>query len=211
LNLDEEWQHPDNRGWMNLFKHFAWAGMLRATYAVVRSNFGARFQRFSDVRLDLPEGRIEIVKAVEHNAASGIALKEWADEHVKEGNINFVEAEGICQLENTAPVAGTNASAFDMLHVIGLVIPELRRGKSKSAGPNAEAQLTFPVGVALTRGKAIVWFRIQDHLRNMGLGRKALESLYRKGAGYDMLEIDRNSPDAKRIEDLFYSIKGRRP
>jgi len=211
LNLDEEWQHPDNRGWMNLFKHFAWAGMLRATYAVVRSNFGARFQRFSDVRLDLPEGRIEIVKAIERNAASGTALKEWADEHVKEGNINFVEAEGICQLENTAPAAGTNASAFDMLHVIGLIIPELRRGKAKPAGPNSEAQLTFPVGVALTRGKTIVWFRIQDHLRNMGLGRKALESLYRKGAGYDMLEIDRNSPDAKRIEDLFYSIKGRRP
>ena len=34
LNLEEEHDHPDNRGWMNLFKHWSWATMLRATYAI---------------------------------------------------------------------------------------------------------------------------------------------------------------------------------
>jgi hypothetical protein len=48
---------------MNLFKHFSWAGMLRATYAIVRSNFGARFQRFCYARIGLAEGDIAIPAA----------------------------------------------------------------------------------------------------------------------------------------------------
>ena len=44
LNLEEEHDHPDNRGWMNLFKHWSWATMLRATYAICCSTFGARFR-----------------------------------------------------------------------------------------------------------------------------------------------------------------------
>ena len=210
LNLDEEWQHPDNRGWMNLFKHFAWAGMLRATYAVVRSNFGARFQRFCDVRLELPEGTIEIVKAISRNAGTGAELKAWTDLRVKDGDINFVEGDMIYKVENPEPPAQPAAAPrFDKLHVIGLVIPEIRRGKDKPVDPNAKSALRFPVGAALTRGDTIVWFRIQDHLRNMGLGREALQILYKEGK-YDKLEIDKDSPDAKRIEYLFYSIKGRR-
>jgi hypothetical protein len=31
LKLDQEHDHPDNRGWMNLFKHCSWSGMFRAT------------------------------------------------------------------------------------------------------------------------------------------------------------------------------------
>ena len=57
LNLEEEHDHPDNRGWMNLFKHWSWATMLRATYAICCSTFGARFQTFCARRLDLEPGR----------------------------------------------------------------------------------------------------------------------------------------------------------
>jgi hypothetical protein len=208
LNLDEEWLHPDNRGWMNLFKHFAWAGMLRAAYAVVRSNFGARFQRFCDVRLELPGGDIGIAAEIERKGAIGAELKTWTDQRAKDRHVNFVESDLIYEFENPDPHARPAAAPkFDKLHRIRLMVPGLRRGKDKPVDPNAESELTFPVGVALTRGDTIVCFRIQDHLRNMGLGRDALQALYKT---YQKIDIDKNSPDAQRIEYLFYSIKGRR-
>ena len=67
--------------------------------------------------------------------------------------------------------------------------------------------------MALVQGNAIVFFRIQDHLRNMGLGRDALKALhfgYKKldNGGYANLVLDEDFPDAKRIRHLFASIKG---
>jgi predicted acylesterase/phospholipase RssA len=208
LNLDEEWEHPDNRGWMNLFKHFSWVGMLRATYGVVRSNFGARFQRFCDVHLALPEGTIEISRGIERKVAIGAELKAWTAQRVKDGDVNFVEADKIYEFENPEPPAKPAAAPrFDKLHSIRLVFSGIRRGKDEPAEPDARSELSFPVGVALAQDNAIVFFRIQDHLRNMGLGRAALKVLY---IGYKDLHIDEDSPDAKRIRYLFASIKGRR-
>jgi predicted acylesterase/phospholipase RssA len=63
LNLEEEHDHPDNRGWMNLFKHWSWATMLRATYAICCSTFGARFHTFCGRRLDLAPGEPRVVSA----------------------------------------------------------------------------------------------------------------------------------------------------
>jgi Patatin-like phospholipase len=208
LNLDEEWQHPDNRGWMNLFKHFSWAGMIRATYAIVRSNFGARFQRFCEVHLALPEGTIEITQ-MERKAGAGPELKAWTEQRANAGDVNFVEADLIYAFENPAPPAQPAAAPrFDRLHAIRLTVSGTRRGKDAAADPAAKSTLSFPVGVALTQGNTIVFFRIQDHLRNMGLGRAALNALYQ--TGYVNLDIDEDSPDAQRILYLFASIKGRR-
>jgi hypothetical protein len=43
--------------------------------------------------------------------------------------------------------------------------------------PAGKAALTFNVGFALMAGDALVYFRIQDHVRKMGLGRAALRAL----------------------------------
>ena len=61
LNLEQEYDHPDNRGWMNLFRHWAWSGMFIATWAISAGMYGARFQRFCERRLDLRPGRVEII------------------------------------------------------------------------------------------------------------------------------------------------------
>ena len=214
LNLDEEWPHPDNRGWINLFKHFAWSGMLRSTFAVVRSNFGSRFQRFCAVRVELTEGQVEISTPVSRECGLGKALKDWMDKLVESGTLNFEEARLIYRFENPErPGKAAESLKFDALHRIQLVVPGVRREADKGADPNAK-ELSFPVGVALTSGKTIVFLRIQDHLRNMGLGRDALEKLIRSqdkdGTSYNQLQIEKESPDAERIEYLFYSIKGTR-
>ena len=37
FDLDQYYDHIDNRGWMNLFQHWAWSGMLTATFAVTEA------------------------------------------------------------------------------------------------------------------------------------------------------------------------------
>ena len=56
FDLDQHYDHIDNRGWMNLFQHWAWSGMLCATWAMTGSTFDPRFQRFCWTRLDLRPG-----------------------------------------------------------------------------------------------------------------------------------------------------------
>ncbi|MEY2574356.1 MAG: hypothetical protein QOJ87_2569 [Verrucomicrobiota bacterium] len=59
LNLEEECDHPDNRGWMNLFNHWSWSAMLRVTWTICASNYGARFQTFCQRRLGLEIGQTD--------------------------------------------------------------------------------------------------------------------------------------------------------
>ena len=56
LQLEDEFDHPDNRGWMNFFRHWSWVPMLRATWTICASNYGARFQSFCERHLDLTIG-----------------------------------------------------------------------------------------------------------------------------------------------------------
>jgi hypothetical protein len=59
LQLEKEFDHPDNRGWMNLFKHWSWAPMLRVTWTICAGNYGARFQSFCERHLELHIGKIK--------------------------------------------------------------------------------------------------------------------------------------------------------
>jgi hypothetical protein len=63
LNLEDEFDHPDNRGWMNLFKHWSWAPMLRVTWTICASNYGARFQTFCQRQLQLELGKTKLSDA----------------------------------------------------------------------------------------------------------------------------------------------------
>ena len=69
LHLEEEFDHPDNRGWMNFFKHWSWAPMLRVAWTVSASNYGARFQRFCAQHLDLTIGQTKVREIAPRPAA----------------------------------------------------------------------------------------------------------------------------------------------
>jgi len=60
LNLDANHDHVDCRGWMNLFRHWAWSPSFRATYAITASTLGERFQRFARRHLQLELGQIAV-------------------------------------------------------------------------------------------------------------------------------------------------------
>jgi hypothetical protein len=56
LDLEKEFDHPDNRGWINFFRHWSSAPMFRVTWLIGASNYGARFQSFCRRHLDLELG-----------------------------------------------------------------------------------------------------------------------------------------------------------
>jgi hypothetical protein len=162
LNLEEEHDHPDNRGWMNLFKHWSWATMLRATYAICCSTFGARFQTFCARRLELAPGVPRVVSHRVDGSVSGIL-----DEARRQKELNFFELKLVQACES-------DGLPFDEVHLLRLRVDDPSRS---TADPDAEPALEFTFGFALTHQREFVYFRVQDHLRRMGLARDALRRL----------------------------------
>lgn len=164
LDLETEYDHPDNRGWVNLFKHWAWAGMLIATWTVTSSTFGARFQHFCRRRLGLTTGAL---KVEEHRLTAG-AVAATAERLESESKLNFLEAELVRDFDRVNP------GLADRLLVIRIAVPE-----PAAVGSSGGSALVFTCGIALTAGDALLYLRIQDHLRRQGLGRRALWKLVR--------------------------------
>jgi len=53
LRLEEQWTHPDNRGWVELFTMWARSQVFRNAWTRYRSVFGIRFAYFCRQRLGL--------------------------------------------------------------------------------------------------------------------------------------------------------------
>jgi hypothetical protein len=60
LRLEEEFDHPDNRGWMNFFRHWSGAPMFRVAWTISGSTYGARFQTFCERHLNLKLGLTDL-------------------------------------------------------------------------------------------------------------------------------------------------------
>lgn len=148
LALEHDAEHPDNRGWMNLFHYWASSPMVRLTWSLTAGTFGSRFQTWAERRLGLDLGT---VTATEHPADTMPSA------------LNETEAM-IC-----ARLRESHADA-DQLFVFSV---EVRTGPLAASLQGA----SLPFGFALVAGERFVYFRIQDHLRRMGLARRALEVL----------------------------------
>ena len=193
LNLEQEYDHPDNRGWMNLFKHWSWSGMFRITWSVSACTYGTRFQRFCAHRLELFIGKVE---AFVHKPS-----------HIQEGNLvsdQTVQVATISRIENQPMLTWLNflenkivQNIFEndankeywaeqdgkvWLVSLQIVISDPR------AANNLTHNRYFTFGFALIQAvkspqwnqeqrNSLVYFRVQDHLRNMGLTRRALKKI----------------------------------
>jgi hypothetical protein len=177
LNLEEEHDHPDNRGWINLFKHWSWATMFRATYAICCSTYGARFQTFCRRHLELQPGTVRIVKRPEGlEGVHRIVLDKTALDGIlkdadRQGELNFWEIKLIRDI-------ASEGVPFDEIHLLRLRVDDPSRA---AADPGTDPALEFTFGFALTHAQEFVYFRVQDHVRRMGLARDALLELCKKG------------------------------
>jgi hypothetical protein len=176
LDLEEQYEHPDNRGWMNLFKHWSWSSMFRATYAICCASHSGRFERFCERRLDLTRGAVQI-QALDRAPL----LDAFLDEQEHAGRLNFVETGRIRQFAR-------EGMEFDKV-----VLLRMRVADPSRPDPMAAPALEFTFGFALVKGTSIAYFRIQDHLRRMGLARAALRQMVR--AGYTKISEVTGSDD----------------
>jgi hypothetical protein len=202
LDLEDDFDHPDNRGWVNLFKHWSWSTMFRATYAVCCATYGARFQTFCRSRLQLTPGNVRFARTPQPDSAPGLCSDAEAFEtylrHAQHDtyDLNFEEVRIIREV--AAHYAG-----LDELILLRLCVPDPSQG-----GATAADALEFTFGFALTNHKReFVGLRVQDHLRGMGLARQALQALV--ADGYAGIAPDTplpNDEQQRRFRDLLSSV-----
>lgn len=184
LRLEDNFDHPDNRGWMNLFRHWTGSAMLQAAWAVTASTFEARFQRFCEWRLGLSAGEVTYLETpwqIRAQTTDALEASMLVLDEMKA--LNPVE-RGLLRdfARSHADVLAGGAHLFILQTRLESGLPRSTADTSLPA-PDARPGLRFSFGFALARevdGELeMLYFRIQDHLRMMGLGRKALRLLMR--------------------------------
>lgn len=200
LCLEAEHDHPDNAGWINLFRHWSWSGMFRATWAISASTYGLRFQGFCRRHLGLTDlERMDLLPIGEGARSEGdlLAVVE------KSRDLNPLERDIAKSFLQGNP--GTQIYSLQVA---------VERPLAENSNPKI---ITFGCGFALTQGKSIVLLRIQDHLRNMGLGRSAVRALLDEGFQKQPVQVQGGVPPKYeeefpasgwvRLMELFRSVK----
>jgi hypothetical protein len=162
LHLEREHSHPDNRGWINLFKHWAWSRMFRVAWTVSAANSGARFQNFCERILGLEVGEVRLIEVSQSRA-------DLTRAEAKDSPLTSVEKGLLRSLGKEHGPLAQDAS---------LRLVQVTPGAEDDGIP------AFTAGIVLVRppqageeAPQIVYFRIRDHLRRMGMGRRAVYRL----------------------------------
>jgi hypothetical protein len=176
LNLATQFDHPDHRGWMNLFRHWSWCGMLRVTWSVTAATYGARFQTFCRERLDLDIGSVQVHPTTKED-------------------LNPVEQDFVARRRESRP---PSARQF---HAVKLHVP------NPVSTPAKKETIEFTVGFAIVENGRLVYLRVQDHLRKMGLAREALQYMIEHAVigDLDLMRDDEESDDGATLKRLFDS------
>ncbi len=162
LDLEREWQHPDNRGWMNAFKQWSWIPAFRVAWAISVPDLGRRFATFSEMRLGLP--RIDDAVRVDRIDLPAAGSPDGDRQFAARERINFAEL-GILRS------ASLNEDGdIDAIYALRLVWR-----KVLARPPEGIPDLTL--GIAAMSGTRLRMFRIQDHLRKLGLGAEFMRLL----------------------------------
>jgi hypothetical protein len=185
LDLEREADHPDNRGWMNVFRRWSGSGMLRVTWAVCCGTYGARFQTFCERRLGLSPGDVDLGP---REAVPRLADEAWLGTVAW---LNPFERRLLNEILQGLGKAGSTAEG-------GRLAP-LRLAVRDPLEPGAPAKQCLTVGFMLLRpcdenGAAIRYLRVQDHVRAMGLGRQVLQAVLRTFPG--PVSLDPLPPEA---------------
>jgi hypothetical protein len=200
LDLEAEFDHPDNRGWKNLFRHWSWSGMFCATWAVSAGIYGARFQRFCERQLDLHVGNeIEFVGPFPAEDES------LAQAHENDF-LNFWEVALIKEFRTQCQAQQEGASGLSVIP-LRIVVKTIGQPDSKSVSKDMKFTFGFVLGRVSGADSAkkleIVYMRVQNHLRTMGFAKRGLHKLM---SSYGVRNVLNNvtpcGSDARRKELL---------
>ena len=178
LGLEHAWDHPDNRGWVNAFRHWSWAPMFRIAWVVGAPTFGARFVAFCQQRLGLPwlgsDGDHHVLRIEPHPVPEGGDWKGLCRTLLAAGTINHVEHSILVSgpLDPTAQASKnrTPAPPPDRLYALRL------RWSSVLAGTDTRIPDTT-LAVAVMAGGTLRLLRVQDHVRRLGFATEFMHRL----------------------------------
>jgi len=189
LNLEREFDHPDNRGWVNFFRHWSWSGMFCATWAISASIYGARFQSFCERKLDLYPGKVRIGKPIPIHPPADIAgEKVFRDTLQKVHGLDPWEVELMTTFlaKGRFPRAVNSLDRSPELSSLELIPFQVYvRNLTSINNEELNFNIGFAVGKFSTKEQApsIWYFRIQNHVRRMGLAREALDYMLKEYSG----------------------------
>ena len=205
LSTDIERNHHtiENQRWINLFRHWSWSPTLRATWSIIASNFNPRFTQFCRRLLPLDIGRVRLGHAVRAN-----------DTEALEKRFNSLECQHIKEITDSLNKEITNSVANVLVIQIEIRV---------ASHPKTKKPFHFPVGFAVVDGQFAIagaddksnrklrYLRIRDHLRSMGLGRRALEALWREDCeltyqGIHGVETTIQEADCDRLGRLWHAM-----
>ena len=215
LHLDQDWRHPDNRGWMNLFRYWSHSDMFRQAWALSASTYGLRFQEFCERRLELELGRLEVQEIWSGDDHAGTFDQASAFRLLEGEEADFLHALWPAGTNNHGhPMAGR----FSKL-LAGRLVARSARGVLRdrlelpsSDGSTDLLPLTF--GFALLDPEdRLTFLRIRPPLRRLGLGRRLLMALVEEQGcrGTNLpteegLRALRMRGDLTRLENMFKSV-----
>jgi hypothetical protein len=189
--------------------------MFRATWAVSACTSGARFQSFCKRHLDLTVGEVEVCPLKNQGADQVSSTVALANETKETLRLNFLEAELIRDFCEANRALHNKLSIW----VMEIVVLDPTR-VPREAAQDDSSKLTFTFGFALVdEDNQIVYFRVRDHLRKMGLARKGLKIMQQgsmesgKILGIALQKMPakaREVPseaDSKRFQKLFMSVQ----
>jgi hypothetical protein len=198
--LDRHYDHIDNRGWMNLFQHWAWSGMIGATFAITGSTWDPRFQRFCKRRLGLSPGFTFVASKYEIELPLPTDWLAWAatePDRCEEQMAMWQQFAGFNFWEATLIDKFLSAATVNTrLQIVPIrVVAESPR---RTDGNPLEFNVGYLIGEWDKRLFKLHYIRIQNHLRKMGLARAAIEMIaLPEPRGWGMtLEVV--IPDARR-------------
>ncbi len=197
LHLEDEYKHPDNRGWTNLFKHWSWSATFRLTWSISASTYGARFQKFCEKRLGLVLGTLRTDKTI------NLSSKTW-EGTVSASHLNWHEKDLIGEFRKACEEEYKDPGTVYLLQM----------EPDKGVPPEHHDKLRTTFGFVVVRDRAILYLRIQDHLRRMGLAREAIAQLLKEGdvekAGDPPDKFAKDEKFAERVahfKQRFASVK----
>jgi hypothetical protein len=197
LNLEQECDHPDNTGWMNLFRHWTWSSMFRATWMISASCYGARFRGFCEYKLELDPKSIGEIRITPAPGPTDKRLNFREKDLLAKGNFDW------------------SAQKLYLLEVF-VTRPD----------PPEKPMTELTVGLAVVwNDKQLAYFRVQDHLRSMGLARRFIDHMVideqhaigrqprwqRLPPSYPEVPTKENQKSVERLLDSAFMRKEARP
>jgi len=177
LKLEQEWAHPDNQGWVNLFKHWSWSGMFRVTWAVSACTYGFRFVAFCERYLGLKLGR-EDVETV-GPGRGGTLSKKLVAAAVREEKANRLNFFELYQIRKFVDQHGKLLDEKEKveLRLLRLHVDDHRKLAAKDRSEGFAFTFGFAIVYRVKSGARTAYMRMQDHLGNRQLEQRVLAAL----------------------------------